>query len=135
MYALRVAGRFTNEEIKEMVTYGKGPTINVTHILNDGDGSFDSGINSTTLNISEDMVNRLEKAERFEAEVCLFITVVIILHESAHYGDDQKGNTEGDGREDGWIFEELAYGKRISRMDAWMMINDYINKSNEKDDK
>ena len=98
MYALRVAGRFTNEEIKEMVTYGKGPTINVTHILNDGDGSFDSGINSTTLNISEDMVNRLEKAEGFEAEVCLFITVVIILHESAHYGDDQKGNPVSEGK-------------------------------------
>ena len=135
MYALRVAGRFTNDEIKEMVTFGRGPTINVTHIVNDGDGSFDPGINSTTLNISEDLVNRLEQEEGITADVYLFLTAVTILHESAHYGDDIKGNPEGDDREDGFYFEELAYGKRITRMDAWMMVSNYINNLNNNNDK
>lgn len=131
MYALRIAGRFTNEEIKEMVTYGKGPTINVTHIVNDHYGSFDSGINSTTLNINEDIVNRLEKAEGREAEVYLFITAVSILHESAHYGDDLKGSPDGGDREDGDKFEELAYGKKVTNMDAWLMVSEYLNKLND----
>ena len=117
MAALRYAGRFTDEQIKEMVTYGKGPTINVQNI-GDRYGYFDPNKNSETLNIDEEIVKELESAEGFDADIYLFLTAVTILHESAHYGDDLAGNPEGNKREDGNEFEKRAYGKVITELNV-----------------
>ena len=95
IHALRVAGRFNDEQIKEMVTYGKGPIINVTN-TDDSYGYFTPDRNSKTLNINEEIVEELESSEGIDADVCLFLTAVTILHESAHYGDDLAGNPEGE---------------------------------------
>ena len=134
MKALRIAGRFTDRQIKEMLTYGKGPTVNVTQVIGNNDGYFDPEENSKALNISDNIVNYLESAEGFDADVALFLVGVTILHELAHYGDYLAGSPEGTDREDGDVFEELAYGKRIKRIDAWMMVNKYLNES-RKDEK
>ena len=127
MKALRIAGRFTDKQIKEMVTYGKGPTINVTSMEDDTYGFFTPGINSTTLNISESIVNDLEKAKGFDSDIKLFFLAVTILHESAHYGDDLAGNVEGEDREDGEVFEINAYGQVIYKSN----VKDYLLKFSE----
>ena len=127
MKALRIAGRFTDKQIKEMVTYWKGPTINVTSMEDDTYGFFTPGINSTTLNISESIVNDLEKAKGFDSDIKLFFLAVTILHESAHYGDDLAGNVEGEDREDGEVFEINAYGQVIYKSN----VKDYLLKFSE----
>ena len=133
MKALRIAGRFTNEQIKEMVKYGKGPTINVTQLEKGYYGLFNPGINSTTLNISEDIVNELEHAEGFDAVVSLFLVGVTILHEFSHYGDDLAGNLERD-REDGKVYEENAYGIVIDKSNVKDYLLDYYNKKRNIND-
>ena len=132
MHALRVAGRFTNEQIKEMVTYGQGPTINVTP-LESQYGFFISGINSTTLNIDEYTVNELENAEGFDAVESLFFIGVTILHEFSHYGDDLAGNPEED-REDGEVYEKNAYGIVINKSNVKDYLLDYYKKKSNKND-
>ena len=132
MHALRVAGRFTNEQIKEMVTYGQGPTINVTP-LESQYGFFISGINSTTLNIDEYTVNELENAEGFDAVVSLFFIGVTILHEFSHYGDDLAGNPEED-REDGEVYENNAYGIVINKSNVREYLLDYYKKKSSNND-
>ena len=133
MKALCIAGRFTNEQIKEMVKYGKGPTINVTQLEKGYYGLFNPGINSTTLNISEDIVNELEHAEGFDAVVSLFLVGVTILHEFSHYGDDLAGNLERD-REDGKVYEENAYGIVIDKSNVKDYLLDYYNKKRNIND-
>ena len=137
MKALRIAGRFTDKQIQEMVTYGKGPIVNVTQLIENQDGYFDPEENSKVLNISKNIVNDLEDPEGPNADVALFIVGVSILHEFSHYGDYLAGSPDGKDREDGDIFEELAYGKKIKRIDAWMMVNKYMNEKgeNEKNEK
>ena len=121
MDALRYAGRFSDNQIKEMVTYGKGPIINVTNT--DGSyGYFTPKSNSKTLNIDEETVKKLEDAKGFDADIYLFLVAVTILHESSHYGDDLAGNPEGPDREDGNEFEKRAYGKVIDESN----IRDYL---------
>ena len=98
MHALRVAGRFNDEQIKEMVKYGKGPKIYVED-LHGSLGKFNRGENSETLRISEGMINKLENSKGFDADVYLFLTAVTILHESSHYGDNLAGEPDGKDRE------------------------------------
>lgn len=131
MKALRIGGRFTDKQIKEMVTYGKGPTIDVAQLEDGTYGSFTPRINSTTLNINEDIVKELESAEGFDADVCLFFTAVTILHEFAHYGDDLAGDVEGKDREDGDIFEINAYGKVILKSNVKDYLLFFYNKNEE----
>ena len=133
MKALRVAGRFTNKQIKEMVKYGKGPTINVTQMEKGTYGLFMAENNSTTLNISEDIVNELEQAEGFDTVISLFFLGVTILHEFSHYGDDLAGNPDSD-REDGNVYEEIAYGKVINKSNVKDYLIDYYNKKRNTDD-
>ena len=131
MHALRVAGRFNDEQIKEMVTYGKGPIINITN-TDDNYGFFTPDTNSKTLNINEDIVKELESSEGYDADICLFLTAVTILHESAHYGDDLAGNPEGEKREDGEEFEKLAYGKVITKSNVKEYLSDFYLKSQKE---
>ncbi len=133
MHALRIAGRFTDDQIKDMVTYGKGPIINVMHI--DGYyGYFVPDENSNTLNINEDIVKELESAEGLDSDISLFLTAVTILHESAHYGDDIAGNKEGEKREDGEVFEKYAYGKVITKDNAKDYLLDFYGKKKKSKD-
>ena len=128
MHALRVAGRFNDEQIKEMVTYGKGPIINVED-LHGLFGKYNRGVNSKMLRISEKWVNKLENSKGFDSDVYLFLTAVTILHESSHYGDDLAGEPDGENREDGNIFEKMAYGEIINEDNAKKHVKEYFDKS------
>lgn len=110
-----------------MLTYGKGPIINVTPLRDNEEGLFKPNEKSNILNINKNTVNWLESTEGIETDVALFIVGVTILHEFAHYGDDLSGNPDKD-REDGDVFEKLAYGKKVNRIDAWIMVSKYIHK-------
>ena len=133
MHALRVAGRFNDEQIKEMVKYGKGPKIYVED-LHGSLGKFNRGENSETLRISEGMINKLENSKGFDADVYLFLTAVTILHESSHYGDNLAGEPDGKDREDGDIFENLAYGEVIYEYNAKNHVKEYFDKSKKSID-
>lgn len=96
-------------------------------------GSFTPNRNSKTLNISESIVKELESAKDFDAVTCLFVTAVTILHESAHYGDDLAGNPNG-AKEDGEVFENLAYGKVITKSNAKEHLIKHNNKMKQNKD-
>lgn len=115
---LKQYSELTENEIKNDLTWGKGPTIQIVQLDNFCEtcdtstyGLFKSD-SPETLYIDLDIVNKLENSEQGpEGDALSFLIGVTILHEYVHLGDfvdgiDQPG-------EEGILFEEATYGESI----------------------
>ncbi len=129
----------SDAQVKEMLTYGKGPKIEVKNIGDHnsyGSTPYTGGGATPTkpkgnIILNEYQVNELEKAwkspiaSEVTKEAKSLVIEVTLFHELVHYGDLLDGKDDesrpGPGGttitmrdELGWDWEEIAYGKNIS---------------------
>jgi RHS repeat-associated protein len=121
--ALKKHTGYSNEQLTEIFTWGKGPTLNPSKLgderlsilgetmaLITPDGSYSPG--TAFIMINEDLLADLESAQGRDKDYMLFITAVTILHELVHFGNFENNvNTNSD--EKGNDFENYAYGAVI----------------------
>ncbi len=126
------------EQSKEMLTYGKGPKLEIMNLDGkdqNGDGKPDNvngeaeGVRDENGNVTpandgkglvrldDNVVNMLENAQNMgEKQVGTIMVESTLLHEGTHFGN-YKVNSNGNGKfkESGKAFEKKAYGQDISR--------------------
>jgi len=116
---------YSKKEIKEMLKWGNGPTINVEKLGRSELGKFTKG--TTTLRISEDIVNSLESSSsnsNVNSKAHSFFAAVTILHEFAHFGVDQNYLYPERSTEVGFSFELEAFGQLVGSFeDAAKILN------------
>ena len=143
--AFKQYSHLSDAEIKEVLTYGKGPKIEVKDLdsdYSDVNGRTKYKKNSKTgllenLNggkglilIDDDVVNKLEKAKTVDEKAGAKILVEsTTLHETTHYGDIKKDgkimtDDKGNKVETGKKFEKAAYGKDVNRGNANQVAKD-----------
>lgn len=128
--ALAEYGQISEADVKKALTWGEGPTINVTP-LKGANGEFSPGIGSDELRINTKIVEQLENATGDDRDAALLLVGSTILHEYTHYGDDQDGKDYPG--EEGQKFEEKVYGRDIDNLeDAKKTLNEY-NKRHSSD--
>jgi RHS repeat-associated protein len=126
--ALKKHGGFSDKQIREVLTWGKGPTVEPYDLgpldIKSPVLGFTGGLkgNPAPLLININMFEELEKAEVKDKEYWLFLIAVTILHESVHYGYNEN-SLKTKTREEGEDFEKDAYGKVI-KMDNYRQVLD-----------
>ena len=102
--SLEKNGEIKKKQLKQVLKYGGEPTIKVTALSN-ACGEFTPNVSSNELRLHKSLV---EKFEATPNDKILLMTVgATILHELAHWGDDQdKKDLPG---EEGELFEKEAY--------------------------
>ena len=98
-------------DVKKALTWGQGPTINVT-ALKGAYGEFTPNSGSTELRLDVGLVKKLEAATGTKELDFQFLVEVTTLHEFTHYGDDQDGKDIPG--EEGEHFENAAYGTVVT---------------------
>lgn len=119
-----------NEQIKNDLKWGQGPTINIVQLDNFGANTSELTVGffkATTPNdiyLDIDYVNKLENDNltQYEKDALLFYLGTTILHEYVHYGDNQDG-VDYPG-EEGQLFEILVYGENVTSTNAALILND-----------
>jgi hypothetical protein len=115
-------GGLSKENIKEDLTFGKGPTIviadlDVPNLAVDGHYEKENGVH--TLFINEKIIAAFEKAAgnpkvgHLPKQALLLGAVSTVLHEYVHYGD-RDNDYGGDAVEEGHAFEAEVYSAGIS---------------------
>jgi RHS repeat-associated protein len=101
------------DQIKNALEYGQGPTIIVTDNFRTSTpklGEFTPFQGNDWFKIADtDLVQKLENATGDERDVYTVMVGITVLHEYAHYGDDQDGRDIPG--EEGTQFEKAAYGQ------------------------
>ena len=126
-----------NDEVIEMLTFGKGPKLDVQNLDSDrdGDGKVEE-YNGVTLSIQDnespekfknkttqghillddDVVNMFEKTSGEEQNSAKILLESTIFHEGTHFGNLKKNkNRHGKSHESGKLFEFTVYGRDITR--------------------
>jgi RHS repeat-associated protein len=135
MKALQKWTTLSAEQIKEDFQGDKGPILNVVQMSDWG--SFEADKDPNKINIQESTVNYFEKSSGDVQDVLSFFIQVVIMHEYTHYGANKAGvgfyYKDGDKNympdEEGWRFEEAAYGQQMGGPDVAAQ---YMNKQNER---
>ena len=117
------------DQIKEDLEWGKGPTIHITQLddfgttTNDKTAGYFEPKEPNVLHIDIDYANKLENgtATQYEKDAFLFYLGTTILHEYVHYGDFQDG-VDYPG-EEGKLFEILVYGENVGSENAGLILN------------
>lgn len=115
-------GGLNKDNIKEDLTFGKGPTIvikdlDIPNLTVDGHYENEKGVH--TLYINEKIIAEFEKAaanpkaNEKAKQALLLGGVSTVLHEYVHYGD-RDNDYGGDAVEEGRAFEGEVYGSEIS---------------------
>jgi RHS repeat-associated protein len=126
--ALKKHGGFSDKQLREVLTWGKGPTVepydlgrlDIKHPALGLTGGRKGDAAPLLININ--MFEELEKAEVKDKEYWLFLIAVTILHESVHYGYNEN-SLKTRTKEEGEDFEKDAYGKVI-KMDNYRQVLD-----------
>jgi len=132
----------TNDEVLEMITYGKGPKIEVKDLDKDtnGDGNIDRIVNGSVVALKDaktgklknslggkglifldnDIVSMLENAQSVkDLQIAMIMVESTLFHEGTHIGNIHKsGNAHGKYKESGKEFEIRTYGKDINRVNV-----------------
>jgi hypothetical protein len=107
----------TEKQIKQMLTFGKGPTVEVVKDLKDSKGVASNGLTTgiNSFQLDKDAVNMLENAKTSDDKASGKIMVEsTTFHELTHIGNLKvNGNPQGHFTESGRAFEEGAYGQQI----------------------
>jgi len=129
MASLIKHGKFTEAQIKEGLTWGKGPEIIIDEIAFDAGGFYNYSSTDKPnefFSINVNLVKLLESSSDEDKQAALLAVVSTILHEYVHYGDDlnsPNSDKRGQGKkenvkgiitdEQGQKFEIDAYGLDI----------------------
>ena len=109
MAALILYSGFNEQQIKDKVQFGKGPTIEVKE-LNGDFGYFNKSENPNVVNIDESWVRGLEQANLTSTQqATAFLLAVTILHEFVHQARNTNDLPRGP-YEFGNGFELQTYG-------------------------
>ncbi len=108
--ALKQYGSLTEQQIKDALTWGQGPIIEIVD-MNCCLGSFgpNFGFDSNTLIISTELANVLENNITISNDALNFFIGVVILHEFTHFGDFHFNGNMYEG-EEGSDFELYVSG-------------------------
>ncbi|MDX1696469.1 MAG: hypothetical protein R3208_22075 [Ketobacteraceae bacterium] len=107
--ALLKNGEIRKKSLPVVLTWGIEPTIRVVAMPKNQCGEFTPNTGSNEIRISKSLVEEFEKSGG-SRKVTLLLGATI-LHELAHWGDDQDGKDLPG--EEGNLFETDAYGKVI----------------------
>ena len=124
-----------DQVILDALTWGQGPIIKIEPLLGDAEGQY-RGILSNVLSeellhtifIDIDLVNKFEDSdiENISEDALGFFLGVVILHEYVHladyvYQDNFWDDWPNGPDEEGYLFEENAYGQRV-KMENYELI-------------
>lgn len=102
--SLKKNGEIKKKDLRTILKYGTEPTIKVTTLSN-ACGEFTPNSSSNELRLHKSLVEKFEK--KTSDKILLMTVGATILHELAHWGDDQDGiDLAG---EEGELFEKEAY--------------------------
>lgn len=107
--ALRKNGEITQRSLGVVLTWGTQPLLKIVPMPKNQCGEFSPGIKSHEIRISESLVKEFESSGGTK-DITLLLGATI-LHELAHWGDDQDGKDIPG--EEGNMFETAAYGRVI----------------------
>ena len=112
VYALKKTGQIRKKALETALSWGKGPMIRIVPLPN-ASGEFSPGIKSNEIRIKTAVVNEFEagKGYRLARAGKVYLVGVTLLHELAHWADDQDGKDYPG--EEGEALEKLLYGKVI----------------------
>ena len=108
--ALRKYGEIKKGSLSSILSWGTKPTINIVAMPKNQCGAFTPNSKSNEVRISKWLVQRFEKNSNKKPVIRL--VEATILHELAHWGDDQDGKDIPG--EEGNLFEKAAYGRVIA---------------------
>jgi len=129
--SLKKHGGFSDAQIREILTWDKGPVVSPTEILplkfDDGTevAVYGAYLGGPSLLINVDLLAELEQAQGRDRDYMLFLVAVTILHESVHYGYFRNGLT--DEGEEGNDFERDAYGEIINKKSYKRIMDNWLN--------
>tara|TARA_R110002050_G_scaffold57866_7_gene130242 strand:- start:30043 stop:31839 length:1797 start_codon:yes stop_codon:yes gene_type:complete len=129
---IKIITGLSESQIKEDLTWGKGPTIHITQLDNYSSTTSEKtvGLFSPTeadvIHVDIDYVNELENliTDQSQEDAFLFFLGTTILHEYVHYGDNQDGVEFRAGVEEGNLFEFLIYGENVNPTNAIFILED-----------
>lgn len=114
-------GGFSDQQLKEVFTWGKGPAV---HVFDIEITKFDDNLEVEALGFTSnwqggigidiDMVQKLESANLDDREQLLFLVGVTILHETVHWGFDLNKLPIRTTKDEGVFFEKKAYGAKVT---------------------
>lgn len=107
--ALRKNGEIKKKTLGVVLMWGTQPTIKVVAMPKKQCGEFTPNSKSNEIRISKSLVEEFEKSGGSKKTTLL--VGASILHELAHWGDDQDGKDVPG--EEGNLFETAAYGMVI----------------------
>ena len=117
-----VAGDIEAKTIKEALHWGKGPTIELRQYARDpkagtiATGGYKANSNKLTVNtyyVSQYEVGHGEEKRRTANGTMVNFVEVILLHELAHWADEQDGKVN-DAVDVGFEFEKRVYGGQVT---------------------
>ena len=122
----------SDSQIKEDLTWGKGPIIHITQLDNFTSRTSDKTVGLFTrsepdvVHLDIDYVNELENliTDQSQEDAFLFFLGTTLLHEYVHYGDNQDGVEFRDGIEEGNLFELIVYGENVNPTNAGFILED-----------
>ncbi len=104
--ALLKNGEIKKRDLRTVLAWGAEPTIKVVNMPTNQCGEFTPNSKSNELRISKALVKKFERSDG--AKIITRLVGATILHELAHWGDDQDGKDIPG--EEGNLFETAAYG-------------------------
>lgn len=130
--AIKIITGLPESQIKEDLTWGKGPTIHITQLDNFSSRTSDKTVGLFSPNepdvvhLDIDYVNELENliTDQSQEDAFLFFLGTTLLHEYVHFGDNQDGMQFRDGIEEGKLFEIIVYGEDVNSTNAGFILED-----------
>jgi Metallopeptidase toxin 3 len=113
----------SDDIIKEGLSWGKGPTVNVKMLVpqqRDGHVYTPTGgytLHTNIIDVGTADVGRYQTGQDMRAIAGgqVHLISIILLHELTHWARERSGTSDSADKEDGFEFEKEAYGKVIDR--------------------
>lgn len=107
--ALLKNGEIKKRNLGAVLAWGSQPLVTVSFMIKNQCGEFTPNTHSNEIRISSALANKFEQSGGTKTTTLLIGAT--ILHELAHWGDDQDGKDIAG--EEGNLFESAAYGHLI----------------------
>lgn len=129
---IKIITRLSEGQIKEDLTWGKGPTIHITQLDNYDNKTTEKTVGvfspdePDVLHVDIDYVNELEThiTDQSQEDAFLFFLGTTVLHEYVHYGDNLDGTQFREGTEEGKLFEFIVYRANVNPTNAIFILED-----------
>ncbi len=94
MNGLMKYGQLNQEDISRLLTFGKGPTIEIVDKLPFNAEGYYTGGQDGVIQISQKLIDNLNSSNPEDKEAALLWLSSTLLHETVHFGDWQDGNPD-----------------------------------------